>query len=182
MWSVSPATAARNRSSRRCASVRAGGQRQVEAAADEEVRRARGLAEQDRVLVPHRDHGRPEADPLGVLPDGGEERQRRGQVVVEVALVGPSGLVAQLLGRPEERDAVAEPLRRAGGVAERHPGVEAQTLRPASGRGGNGGGHAPSSLTLVGNMTGGAVFDGDLEGGHEALPAPAGIEATSVRV
>ncbi|GAA4884571.1 hypothetical protein GCM10023403_60190 [Pseudonocardia benzenivorans] len=53
-----------------------GGQRELEASADEQVRGAGRLGQQDRVLVPHGDHRGAERDPLGVLPDRGEERQR----------------------------------------------------------------------------------------------------------
>lgn len=46
--------------------------------------------------------------------------------MVEVSLIGPSRLVTQPLSFLEQRDPVAQTLRRSGFVVERYPGVEAK--------------------------------------------------------
>jgi hypothetical protein len=81
-------------------------QRQVEAAADEQVGGGGSLRKQDRILIAHRDHGAAQGDALGVLADRGKERERGGEVVVEVALIGPAGLVSEPLSLLEQRYAV----------------------------------------------------------------------------
>jgi hypothetical protein len=68
------------------------------------------LGEAHRVLVPDRHHGRAELEAAGPLGDRGEERERRGQVRLEVARPHPPGVVAQLLGVLEEPEARPEPV------------------------------------------------------------------------
>lgn len=97
-------------------------------AIDEQVGRTGRFGKQDRILVAHRDDRRSQVDVLGVLTGGGEERKRRGQVVIEMSLIGPARLVTQPLGFLEQLDPVAQTLRRSGFVVERHPGVEAKPL------------------------------------------------------
>jgi hypothetical protein len=63
---------------------------QLQPTADQQVGRAGSLGEQDRILVAHRDHGGAQRDAPRVLTGRGEERQRRGQVVVEMSLVRPA--------------------------------------------------------------------------------------------
>jgi len=99
----------------------------TEAAVDQQVGGGGRLGQQDRILIPHRDDGAAERDALGALADGGEERQRRRQIVVEVPLISPAGVIAEPLGRLEQRDAVAQPTGRpAGPAVERDARVEAE--------------------------------------------------------
>jgi hypothetical protein len=84
---------------------------------------------QDRILVPHGDHRAAERDALGVLAGGGEERERGGEVVVEMALVGPAGPVPEPLGRLEQRYAVTQA---APGALLNETRVEAEPQAPAT--------------------------------------------------
>ena len=113
----------------------AAAQRQVEAATDQQVGSAGCLRQQDRVLIAHRDHGAAQRDALGVLAGGGKERERGREIVVEVALIGPAGLVSEPLGRLEQRYAVTQAPRGATGSAvEGDTRVETEPQRLAGAR------------------------------------------------
>jgi hypothetical protein len=79
-------------------SIGAGRDGQLKPFADEQVGSGGCLGKQDRVLLAHRDDSRSERDMACMLADRSKEWDRRGQVVIEVALIGPARLVAQSLG------------------------------------------------------------------------------------
>lgn len=101
---------------------------------NQKIGRAGRLGKQDRILIAHGDDRRTERNMPGMLAGSGEERKWRGQIVIEMPLIGPAGLVAQLFGNLEQFDTLTQPLRRPGIVAEGYTGIEAEPLFGAEGR------------------------------------------------
>jgi hypothetical protein len=113
----------------------AAAQRQVEAAADQQVRGAGSLRQQDGVLIAHGDHSAAQRDALGVLAGGGKEREGGREIVVEVPLIGPAGLVSEPLSRLEQRYRVTQaPLGATGSAVEGDARVESEPQRLAGAR------------------------------------------------
>ena len=95
--------------------------------------------------------------------------------MIEMPLIGPARLIAQLFGGLEEFDAFTQPLRRPGIVVKGDPGVESEPLFAAEGRrqsiGGCGDGHAIFSLSRTRR--------GRACGARAMAAAPDGIDSSS---
>jgi len=82
----------------------AGGHAELEAAAGEQVDGRRVLGQTDWILVTDGQHPGPEPDPARMLGDRRQQHERRGDVVVEVALTCPAAVEPDRLGVLEGLD------------------------------------------------------------------------------
>ena len=87
---------------------------ELEPATGDQVGRAGVLGHVERVLVAHVDDAGADLDPAGPGPDGGEQRERRGQLAGEVVHPEVRAVGPELLGRDRELDGLQQ---RVGGRA-----------------------------------------------------------------
>ena len=85
---------------------------QLQPAAGDEVGRPGVLRHVERVLVAHVDDGRTDLDALRARADGGEQRERRGELAREVVHAEVGAVGAELLGGDRQVDRLEKGVRR----------------------------------------------------------------------
>jgi hypothetical protein len=102
---------------------RAAADAELQAPAGEEVGGASVLGHVERVLIAHVDHAGADLDPSGRGPDRGEQRERRGELALEVVDADEGAVDAERLGGHRQLDRLAQAL--AGGR-----GLRSRRVRP----------------------------------------------------
>ena len=85
---------------------------QLQPAAGDDVGSARVLDHVERILVAHVDDRRADLDPAGAGADGGQQRERRPELLCEVVDAEVGAVRAELLGRHRELDRLQQRVRR----------------------------------------------------------------------
>src|SRR3954469_18723857 len=83
---------------------RAAADPELQAAARNDVRRARVLRHVERILVPHVDDGSTDLDCLRARADGGKERKRRAELACEMMNAEVGTVSAEFFGGQRELD------------------------------------------------------------------------------